>query len=77
MKLETQDLDNPNPMRVEDFPRPYRWLMVRSYAAISGVPNPYAASRAEIDAGFRRVLNNRHLRQTHEMFLADLKGAFR
>lgn len=58
-------------MQVEDFPRQYRWSMVKAYSIISGVPNVFEATHAEIDAGFARCLENRNLRLTHEMYLAE------
>lgn len=57
-------------LRIEDFDRRYRFRMVEAYPVISGVPDVYAATRDEIDAGFRYVLDNRNLRRTHELHLA-------
>lgn len=57
-------------MRVADFSRQYRFEMVRAYSVISGVPNVFEATHAEIDAGFARCLENRNLRPTHELYLA-------
>jgi hypothetical protein len=61
----------PNGMRVEDFDRRYRFLMVQAYPVISGVRNVYEATHDEIDAGFARCLQNRNLRDTHRMYLKD------
>lgn len=58
-------------LRVEDFDRRYRFRMVKAYPVISGVPDVFAATHDEIDAGFRYVLDSRNLRRTHEMYLAD------
>jgi hypothetical protein len=68
-----KDLDAPQ-MRVDDFPRQYRWSMVRAYPVISAVPDVFEATQAEIDDGFALCLENRHLRQTHEMYLAEHRG---
>lgn len=68
-----KDLDSQQ-LSVNDFPRWYRFKMIHAYPVISAVPDPYVASHAEIDAGFRLCLENRHLRVTHEMFLAELMG---
>ena len=62
-------------MRVEDFPRDYRFKMVDAYRTISGVPNIYEATHEEIDAGFARCLASTNLRRTHEMKLAEIQAA--
>lgn len=56
-----KDLDSAA-MRVEDFPRSFRFKMVKAYPVVSDVPHVYDADHAEIDAGFARCLENRHLR---------------
>lgn len=61
-------------LRVEDFPRQYRWSMVRAYPVISGVPDVFEATQGHIDGGFARCLRARNLRRTHEMYLAESKG---
>lgn len=61
-------------LSVNDFPRWYRFKMVKAYPVISGVDDPYVATHSELDAGFKLCLENRHLRVTHEMFLAELLG---
>jgi hypothetical protein len=68
-----KDLDSQQ-LSVNDFPRWYRFKMVAAYRVISDVPDPYAATHVEIDAGFRRCLDNRNLRVTHEQFLESLIG---
>lgn len=56
-----KDLDAPA-LRVADFPRALRFRMVAAYPVVSDVPDPYEATHQEIDAGFARILDNRHLR---------------
>jgi hypothetical protein len=58
-------------LRVEDFDPYYRFHMVRAYPVISGVLDVYCADREQIDEGFRYVLENRNLRRTHELYLAE------
>lgn len=64
-----KDLDSQH-LSVNDFPRWYRFKMVEAYPVISEIPDPYEATHLELDAGFARCLDNRHLRVTHEQFLA-------
>jgi hypothetical protein len=71
-----KDLDEP-PLKVSDFPRQYRWSMVRAYSVISGVPDVFEATQDKIDAGFALILENRNLRRTHEMYLEDRRGVVR
>lgn len=66
--LDDQDLS------INDFPRWYRFKMVKAYPVISGIDDPYAATHIQLDAGFKLCLENRHLRVTHEMFLAEQMG---
>ena len=68
-----RDLDSQQ-LSVNDFPRWYRFKMVDAYRVISDVVDPHAATHAEIDAGFKRCLENRNLRRTHEQFLDSLFG---
>lgn len=60
-------------MNVSDFPRSYRFRMVKAYPIISGVPDAYAATHDEIDEGFRYVLEARNLRRTHELYLGGAR----
>lgn len=55
------------------FPISYRDSMVRAYPVIAGINRDeyYYATPADKDAAFQRVLNNRNLRRTHEMYLED------
>jgi hypothetical protein len=61
-------------VKVADFPRQYRWTMVRVYPLISGVPDVFEATQDEIDDGFARVLENGNLRRIHEMYLETHRG---
>lgn len=67
------DLDKPA-LHVGDFPRQYRWSMVRAYSVISDVSDVFEATQEEIDAGFALILENRNLRRTHEMYLESHRG---
>lgn len=55
------------------FPTDYRDSMICAYPTIAGIDRDgyYYATPAEKDAAFQRVLDNRNLRRTHEMYLED------
>lgn len=65
-----KDLDA-RQLSVNDFPRWFRFKMVKAYPVISEVLDVYEASHNEIDAGFALCLDNRHLRRTAELFVED------
>ena len=61
----------PEHLDIESFPREYRFKMVFAYPHISEITEPYAASEAEIDAGFRKILANQNLARTNALYLED------
>lgn len=66
------DLDNPDPvMRPCDFHRRFRFRMVKAYPVVSEVPDVYEADHDQIDAGFTKCLENRHLRRVARLYLDE------
>lgn len=60
-------------MQVSDFPNDYKLAMIRAYPVIAQMDadEEYFATPEERDEVFGRILANRNLRRTHEMFLAE------
>lgn len=60
-------------MQVSDFPNSYRLQMIRAYPIIAQMDadEEYFATPDERDEAFGRILANRNLRPTHQMFLAQ------
>lgn len=60
-------------MNVNDFPNDYKLSMIRAYPTIAQMDadEEYFATATERDEAFGRVLANRNLRRTHELFLAE------
>jgi hypothetical protein len=61
---------------VSDFPTDYKLLMIRAYPTIAQMDadEEYFATAEERDEAFGRILANRNLRRTHEMYLEDRKA---
>lgn len=59
-------------MKASDFPLDYRLKMIRAYLVIAQMDadEEYFATAAERDQAFERILANRNLQRTHQMFLA-------
>lgn len=60
-------------MNVSDFPTHYKLQMIRAYPIIAQMDadEEYFATPEERDEAFGRILANRNLRRTHEMFLEE------
>lgn len=73
---DIQNLDLPavQPLSVAEFPRSFRFRMVRAYPTISEIADVHEATHDEIDEGFARCLNNRHLRVVAESYLEDRRA---
>lgn len=52
----------------------FRFRMVRAYPTISEIADVHEATHDEIDEGFARCLNNRHLRVVAESYLEDRRA---
>lgn len=60
-------------MKPSDFPKDYKLKMIRAYPTIADMSadEEFFATADERDEAFARVLQNKNLRETHEMFLAE------
>lgn len=61
-------------MTPEQFPSDYKAQMIAAYPVIAqmSADDAYLADFDEREQAFERILANRNLRRTHEMFLAEL-----
>lgn len=69
--VEPADQPAPRVMEVEQFPEWYRARMIEAYPVIASLSRDeaYYSTGEERDEAFRRILDARWLRRTHEMFL--------
>lgn len=66
-------------MNVADFPTSYKLQMIRAYPTIAQMDadEDYFATPEERDEAFARILANRNLQRTHELYLEGLPEATR
>ncbi|MCF3939938.1 hypothetical protein [Gordonia tangerina] len=74
-KRQETPMSDPNTLNPADFPVDYKARMVAAYPVIAemSADEAWLATPTERDEAFRRVLNAKNLRRTHELFLADLE----